>query len=52
MPKVREVACRNENCNVDMFSIHYETFIPDEEYSGDYVCPGCGGRDGLDVLGE
>lgn len=51
MPKVQEVACRNRDCTVDMFSIHYESFIPDAEYSADYACPGCGERSTLEVLG-
>ena len=52
MPKVQEVACRNDGCNVDMFSIHYEQYIPEDEYSADYSCPGCGKHDALAVLGD
>ena len=52
MPKVREVACRNADCDVDMFSIHYDAYVPDEEYVPDYACPGCGEREALSVLGE
>jgi hypothetical protein len=52
MPKVRDVACRNEACRVDMFSVHYESYIPDAEYSAEYSCPGCGEQMALTVLGE
>jgi hypothetical protein len=50
MPKLREVACQNGACSVDMFSIHYEEYVPEAEYSADYNCPGCGEREKLAVL--
>ena len=52
MPKVQEFACRDDDCYVDMFSVHYEPGTPDEEYDEPYACPGCGDRDSLDELGE
>jgi hypothetical protein len=50
MPKVVEVTCLSENCDVDMFSIHYESYIPEDEYERDYACPGCGSEAGLEPL--
>lgn len=52
MPRVQEVACRNTDCEVDMFSIHYVSSPSVEEYEADYACPECGERDDLDVLGD
>ena len=50
MPKVQEVACQHKDCTVDMFSIHYVSYIPESEYTPDYECPECGERDALAVL--
>lgn len=52
MPKVQEFACRDGDCSVDMFSVHYESGTPDEEYETAYPCPGCGEKDSLDELGQ
>lgn len=51
MPKVLEVACENQACDVDMFSIHYEHFVPDDEFDDEYGCPSCGERGQLRPLG-
>ena len=51
MPRVQEIACKNDDCNVDMFSIHYTSYVADEDYIHDYSCPSCGDRSQLQVLG-
>lgn len=50
MPKTVEVACTAADCDVDMFELHYTSYVPPEEYDATYRCPECGG-DSLEPLG-
>lgn len=49
VPKVLEVACRDDDCRVDMFVVHYG---PDADYREGFQCPGCASADSLENLGS
>ncbi len=41
MPKTIEIVCRDEECELDMFELHYTYDMPDSVGVGDFVCPYC-----------
>lgn len=41
------MVCRDDECRVDMFTIHY---APDADRGEEFICPGCGSQDGLESL--
>ena len=43
MPKTLDVACLDPDCRLDMFTLHYPSFTPDDEFERTYRCPECGG---------
>jgi len=42
MPATREVRCENDDCELDMFEVHYTYDVPDDHDVGDLTCPYCG----------
>lgn len=50
MPATLEVVCRNDDCELDMFELHYTYDMPDDVTVGDFVCPYCEGGDELEEI--
>lgn len=50
MPKTLEVVCRDPDCALDMFELHYTYDMPDETGVEAFSCPYCGGSDHLAEL--
>ncbi|WP_396610418.1 hypothetical protein ACH9L7_09160 [Haloferax sp. S1W] len=42
MPATLEVKCANEDCELDMFELHYTYDMPDDVAVADFSCPYCG----------
>ncbi len=42
MPATREVVCENDDCELDMFQVHYTYDVPDDHDVSDLSCPYCG----------
>ncbi len=42
MPATLEVVCENEDCELDMFELHYTYEMPDDVGVEDFDCPYCG----------
>ncbi len=43
MPRApHDVACRNADCELDMFEVHHTHEMPDDVGVDDYNCPYCG----------
>jgi len=47
MPATLEVRCENENCEMDMFELHYTYDMPEEVGVADFSCPHCETTDDL-----
>lgn len=47
MPRTLEVVCENDDCELDMFELHYTYDMPKEVGVEDFSCPYCGGTDHL-----
>ena len=47
MPATLEVVCTDDDCELDMFELHYTYDMPDEVGLTDFQCPYCGGVDCL-----
>ncbi|WP_436901003.1 DUF7559 family protein [Halovenus halobia] len=41
MPKTLEVVCTDDDCEMDMFELHYTYDMPDSVGVSDFVCPYC-----------
>ncbi|ELZ91798.1 hypothetical protein C440_15839 [Haloferax mucosum ATCC BAA-1512] len=41
MPATLEVKCTNEDCELDMFELHYTYDMPDDVTVADFSCPYC-----------
>ena len=41
MPTTLEVRCTDDECEMDMFELHYTYDMPDDVGVGDFVCPYC-----------
>lgn len=41
MPPTLEVECTSDDCEIDMFELHYTYDMPDDVGVGDFVCPYC-----------
>lgn len=41
MPKTLEVVCTDEDCELDMFELHYTYDMPDTVGVTDFTCPYC-----------
>jgi len=42
MPPTREVVCENDDCELDMFEVHYTYDVPEDHGVSDLACPYCG----------
>ena len=51
MPKTLEVVCTADDCELDMFQLHYTYDIPDDIRVSDFGCPYCGRSDELAETG-
>lgn len=50
MPKTLEVACTDEDCDLDMFELHYTYNMPDGTGVESFTCPYCGSGDALEEI--
>jgi hypothetical protein len=50
MPKTLEVVCTRNDCDLDMFELHYRYSMPDGTGVEAFSCPYCGESDGLEAL--
>lgn len=50
MPPTLEVKCTNEDCEMDMFELHYTYDMPEEVGVEDFVCPYCRETDPLEEI--
>ena len=50
MPKTLEVVCTREECDLDMFELHYRYSMPDGTGAESFDCPYCGEADGLEEV--
>jgi hypothetical protein len=42
MPRTLEVVCTDEDCELDMFELHYTYDMPPDVGVTDFTCPYCG----------
>ena len=47
MPKTLELVCTDEDCELDMFELHYTYDMPDSVDISDFQCPYCRGTEAL-----
>jgi len=47
MPTTLEVACENDDCELDMVELHYTYEMPDDVAVSDFQCPYCGETESL-----
>ncbi|MGN8216994.1 DUF7559 family protein [Halococcus morrhuae DSM 1307] len=47
MPATLEVVCENDDCELDMFEMHYTYDMPDDVGIDAFECPYCTGTDSL-----
>jgi hypothetical protein len=47
MPATLEVVCTDDDCELDMFELHYTYDMPDGVGVNDFACPYCGGTEAL-----
>ena len=50
MPKTLEVVCTRDDCDLDMFELHYRYSMPDGTGVESFVCPYCRENDGLEAI--
>jgi hypothetical protein len=50
MPKTLEVVCRDQECALDMFELHYTYDMPDGTGVEAFSCPYCGSADSLEEV--
>ncbi|MFB6075261.1 MAG: hypothetical protein ABEJ89_09630 [Haloarculaceae archaeon] len=50
MPATLEVVCTDDDCELDMFELHYTYDMPDEVGVEDFACPYCGGTTCLEAI--
>lgn len=50
MPPTKEIKCTNDDCELDMFEVHYTYDMPDNTTVADFACPYCGRTDTLEEL--
>jgi hypothetical protein len=43
MPETLELVCADDDCELDMFELHYTYEMPDGVTKEDFSCPYCGG---------
>lgn len=47
MPKTLELVCTDDDCELDMFELHYTYDMPDSVGLSDFQCPYCRGTESL-----
>ena len=47
MPATLEVKCTNDDCELDMFELHYTYDMPDDVGVEEFQCPYCRQSDSL-----
>lgn len=47
MPRTFEVVCTDDDCELDMFQLHYTYDMPNDVGVSDFSCPYCGGTKAL-----
>jgi hypothetical protein len=50
MPATLELKCTDEDCELDMFELHYTYDMPDDAGVADFSCPYCGASDPLEAI--
>lgn len=50
MPKTLEVVCTRDDCDLDMFELHYTYNMAEGTGVDDFACPYCGDAEGLEEL--
>ncbi|MFW6320280.1 MAG: DUF7559 family protein [Halohasta sp.] len=50
MPATVEVICNNDDCELDMFEVHYTYDVPEDHEVDDLVCPYCTDDTGLNEI--
>ncbi len=50
MPRTLEVVCEDDDCELDMFELHYTYEMPKDIEVSDFSCPYCGGTDCLSAV--
>lgn len=50
MPKTLEVVCTSDDCDLDMFELHYRYSMPDGTGVESFTCPYCQGSDCLEAI--
>jgi hypothetical protein len=50
MPATLEIKCVNEDCELDMFELHYTYDMPDDVTVADFSCPYCGEQQFLEAI--
>jgi predicted RNA-binding Zn-ribbon protein involved in translation (DUF1610 family) len=50
MPRTLEVVCTDEDCELDMFELHYTYDMPPDVEVTDFTCPYCGETDPLEEV--
>jgi len=50
MPETAEIACTDDDCELDMFENHYTYDIDDDLSVADLRCPLCGGSESLEPI--
>lgn len=50
MPKTLEVRCTDDDCDLDMFQLHYTYNMPDDVGVDRFQCPYCGRSDHLEEI--
>jgi len=50
MPATLEVRCTSDECELDMFELHYTYDMPDDVGVADFVCPYCGETEPLEAI--
>lgn len=50
MPRTLEVVCNRDDCDLDMFELHYQYSMPEDTSVESFACPYCGESTGLEAL--
>ncbi len=50
MPTTLEVRCTDDECEMDMFELHYTYDMPEDVGVADFVCPYCRGTESLEAI--
>ena len=50
MPATLEVVCTDDDCELDMFELHYTYDMPDDVGVADFVCPYCNDSTPLEAI--